>query len=112
MNLDEERKDFERWIESNYPISKLELLEKHSDGGYQHRATRNMFDAWQAAKAYEEEKSKGCVMVPVESIEAALLWMDEDIDAHHMSNDGFDKLFEHKPILEKILLEAARGGNE
>ena len=65
---------------------------------------------WQAAKAHQAEKLKGCVVAPVESIEAALLWMDEDIDAHHMSNDGFDKLFEHKPILEKILLEAARGG--
>lgn len=64
MTKDIEREAFEEWIKSNYPISKLELLEKHSDGGYQHRATRNMFDAWQAAKAYEAEKSKGCVMVP------------------------------------------------
>ena len=64
----------------------------------------NLFkEGWTAANNIRDEELNGCVVVPVESIEAALVWMDEDLDAHHMTNEGFDKLFEHKPILEKIL---------
>lgn len=119
MNLDEERKAFDEWHFLDWKLNcavtdTIEYARNIYDRIYkptnydQIYVREQSFKAWQAAKAHEAKKLKGCVVVPVESIEAALLWMDEDIDAHHMSNDGFDKLFKHKPILEKILLEAAR----
>lgn len=124
MTKDIEREAFEEWIKSNYPISKLELLEKHSDGGYQHRATRNMFDAWQAAKSHEAEKLKGCMVVPVELSESIAEKLalgkvekprqENDVVWQEIADRSYkDHLIQKKwEIIRnyKELVEAARGG--
>lgn len=51
----------------------------------------------------EKATPEGFVLVPKESLKVALYWMDENIDAYHVPNCAFAKLFEHKPILEKAL---------
>ena len=48
----------------------------------------------------------GFVLVPKKSLKVALFWMNEDIDPWQMGHDSFADLFEHKPILEKVLIEA------
>ncbi len=135
MTKDIEREAFEEWIKSNYPISKLELLEKHSDGGYQHRATRNMFDAWQAAKAHQAEKLKGCVVVPESEYNEIAQYKDlykraivnarkrkNQINWAHVAGLGVGsgravelckelKIDPHATDMN-VILEAARGGNE
>lgn len=64
-------------------------------------------EAWQA-KAVPE----GFVLVPEESLKVALFWMDEDIDPWQMDGDSFADLFKHKPILEKVLIEAQELTND
>ena len=56
---------------------------------------------WQAAKAHQAEKLKGCVVVPVEPTE-------------HMLNEGYKTYSQvgSLSIVYKAMLEAARGGNE
>lgn len=118
MTKDIEREAFEEWIKSNYPISRLELLEKHSDGGYQHRATRNMFDAWQAAKAHEAEKLKGCVVVPVKTPDQFTSKLEDHLLELWIGDwgcdwDGFVSVNGIKPEnIWSMVVEAARGGNE
>ncbi|ENX33473.1 hypothetical protein F889_02133 [Acinetobacter colistiniresistens] len=67
---------------------------------------------WKRAINHMQKNLEGCVVVPVESLRVAMKWMNEDINAAYVSNDGFKELFEHKPLLEKAMVEAARGGNE
>ncbi|TVT77361.1 MULTISPECIES: hypothetical protein [Acinetobacter] len=67
---------------------------------------------WKKAINHSRKLLEGCVVVPVESLRVAMKWMNEDINAAYVSNDGFKELFEHKPLLEKAMVEAARGGNE
>lgn len=63
---------------------------------------------WQAAQAVPE----GFVLVPQESLKVALFWMHEDIDPWQMGGDSFADLYEHKPILEKALVEAQEQSHE
>ena len=60
-----------------------------------------LWEMWQAAKAHEAEKLKGCVVVPVEPTE-------------HMLNEGYIVYSQvgSLSIVYKAMLEAARGGNE
>jgi FAD/FMN-containing dehydrogenase len=55
---------------------------------------------WQAAKAHEAEKLKGCVVVPVEPTEAMI--------------DAFENISDGSSIQDvwSAMIEAARGGNE
>lgn len=58
------------------------------------------------------EQLEGFVLVPKESLKVALFWMNEDIDPWQMGGDSFADLFEHKPILEKVLIEAQEQGHD
>jgi len=60
---------------------------------------------WQEAKA--QTVPEGFVLVPKESLKVALSWMDEDIDPWQMGANSCAELYEHKPILEKAMIEAA-----
>ena len=62
------------------------------------------WSAWQAATT--QAVPKGFVLVPQESLKVALFWMHEDIDPWQMGGDSFADLYEHKPILEKALVES------
>ena len=64
----------------------------------------------QAAKALAVPE--GFVLVPQESLKVALFWMHEDIDPWQMGGDSFADLYEHKPILEKALVEAQEPAND
>lgn len=67
---------------------------------------------WLKAKAYEAEKSKGCVMVPVEPtpkmIDATWDYQDEIDNMSHNSRNAFI----YKNMIRVATEEAARGGNE
>ncbi|MNY93257.1 hypothetical protein D3C78_96670 [compost metagenome] len=52
------------------------------------------------------------VLVPQESLKVALAWMHEDIDPWQMGGDSFADLYEHKPILEKALVESQEQSHE
>ncbi len=60
---------------------------------------------WQEAQA--QAVPEGFILVPKESLKVAISWMDEDIDPWQMGADSFAELYEHKPILEKAMIEAA-----
>ena len=83
-------------------------------------------DAWQAAKAQEAEKLKGCVVVPVELSEtvAEKLALGK-VEKPRQENDVVwqeiaDKAYSENLKIKKLeikrdykeLVEAARGGNE
>ncbi|AYA02140.1 hypothetical protein BEN74_04155 [Acinetobacter sp. WCHAc010034] len=99
MDIELERKAFEAWHESKYgehvtwangaPVSHI-----HDD----------RWQGWRAAIA--QATQEGFVLVPIESLKVALFWMNEDIDPWQMGSNSFADLFEHKPILEKALVEA------
>lgn len=98
--------DFDTFFEKRHGGLPLDTTtEEYANKSY---LKHEMKKTWEMATAQLE----GCVVVPVESLKVALKWMDEDINCWYLSNDYFVELFEHKPILEKILVEAARGGNE
>ena len=91
MNLDEERKAFEEWF--------FKFL------GDSHKANESHYicswNAWQAAKANEAERLKGCVTIPVEPT-------DEIIEAM----DQFDSNFGYADMRSayKAIVKASRGG--
>ena len=68
------------------------------------------WEAWQAATT--QAVPKGFVLVPQESLKVALFWMHEDIDPWQMGGDSFADLYEHKPILEKALVESQEPTND
>ena len=51
LEKDSNREAFESWATDKFPIAGLGLFEKHNNGAYLHRSIRNMYEAWQAAKA-------------------------------------------------------------
>ena len=51
MGIEKEKADFESWATDKFPIAGLGQFEKHNNGTYLHRSIRNMYEAWQAAKA-------------------------------------------------------------
>ena len=63
MDLEKEKADFESWATDKFPIAGLGQFEKHNNGTYIQRSIRNMYEAWQAAKAHETKKLDGCVVV-------------------------------------------------
>lgn len=48
---DSNREAFESWATDKFPIAGLGQFEKHNNGTYIQRSIRNMYEAWQAAKA-------------------------------------------------------------
>ena len=50
-SIQKEREAFESWATDKFPIAGLGQFEKHNNGTYIQRSIRNMYEAWQAAKA-------------------------------------------------------------
>lgn len=64
MDIQKEREAFEAWFESQYDANFMQFaldLDLYVD-----KHTQTCWEAWQAAKAHEAEKLKGCVLVPVQ----------------------------------------------
>lgn len=84
---DSNREAFESWATDKFPIAGLGQFEKHNNGTYLQRSIRNMYEAWQAAKAqavhewkdYELEKpndgQKCLVIFESKDCEDAQRWM-------------------------------------
>ena len=51
IDIEKEREAFESWATDKFPIAGLGQFEKHNNGTYIQRSIRNMYEAWQAAKA-------------------------------------------------------------
>lgn len=51
LEKDSNREAFESWATDKFPIAGLGQFEKHNNGTYLQRSIRNMYEAWQAAKA-------------------------------------------------------------
>ena len=51
IDLEKEIEAFEAWATDKFPIAGLGQFEKHNNGTYLQRSIRNMYEAWQAAKA-------------------------------------------------------------
>ena len=51
LEKDSNREAFESWATDKFPIAGLGQFEKHNNGTYIQRSIRNMYEAWQAAKA-------------------------------------------------------------
>lgn len=109
MDIQKEREAFETWYRKNYDNSVIddsefsEILDEYESNYYWVDELNQSWKAWQAAKAHEAEKLKGCVVVPVEPTKV----MYEAYARHSvapmstLSKTGY-----------KAMLEAARGGNE
>lgn len=66
MDIHKEREAFEAWFESRYDAHFMQFaldLDMYVD-----KHTQTCWEAWQAAKAHESEKLKGCVVVPSNSV--------------------------------------------
>ena len=103
MDIQKEKEAFEAWFESRYGAHFMQFaldLDFYVD-----KHTQTCWEAWQAVP-------KGFVLVPQESLKVALFWMHEDIDPWQMGGDSFADLYEHKPILEKALVEAQEPTND
>ncbi|AOA58178.1 hypothetical protein [Acinetobacter larvae] len=106
MDIQKERAAFElAYIASrkDCPLAKSDLLEY--DGSYLVSRVNDSWNMWLHVKAHAVPE--GFVLVPKESLKVALSWMDDDIDPWQMGGDSFAQLYEHKPILEKAMIEAA-----
>lgn len=66
IEKDSNREAFEAWFESRYDAHFMQFaldLDMYAD-----KHTQTCWEAWQAAKANEAEKLKGCVVVPLENV--------------------------------------------
>lgn len=124
MDIEKEKADFESWATDKFPIAGLGQFEKHNNGTYIQRSIRNMYEAWQAAKAHESKKLEGCVVVPVELSESVAEKLAfEKVEKPRQENDVVwqeiaDKAYSENLKIKKFeikrdykeLVEAARGG--
>ncbi len=102
LDFQKEREAFELWaIKASGGWASFS--KSHGDA-YANNKLQFAWETWLAAKA--QAVPEGFVLVPKESLKVALFWMNEDIDTWQMGHDSFADLFEHKPILEKVLIEA------
>ncbi len=118
MDLQKEREAFEAWFKS--------LNENGRTTYFLGQESKVSWEAWQAAKAHEAEKLKGCVVVPVELSESIAEKLAlEKVEKPRQENDVVwqeiadrsykDHLIQKKwEIIRnyKELVEAVRGGNE
>ena len=89
IDIEKEREAFESWATDKFPIAGLGQFEKHNNGTYLHRSIRNMYEAWQAAKA--QAIPEGFVLMPTENI--FCYWQDDDEPENFCSNESdFDCL--------------------
>ena len=98
--MNKEREAFEAWATDKFPIAGLGQFEKHNNGTYLQRSIRNMYEAWQAAKA--QAVPDGFVLLPVDTLEECLDW------AHiakwdSPSNDADKKIAHHEAIIESAI---------
>lgn len=105
MTKDIEREDFENHLKKMGKTDN-ETFSKNEDDSYQMDIIHFGWKIWQAAKAHEAEKLKGCVVVPVEPTEAMMINALAVI-ATGVGTQNID--FEIRKIWEKMV-EAARGG--
>ena len=68
LEKDSNREAFESWATDKFPIAGLGQFEKHNNGTYLQRSIRNMYEAWQAAKAQAQAVPEGFVLVPVDQL--------------------------------------------
>ena len=72
MDIQEEREAFEAWYRKEYDNTVIddsefsEILDEYESNYYWVDELNQSWKAWQAAKAHEAEKLKGCVLVPVQ----------------------------------------------
>lgn len=69
--MDIQRQVFQEWYIANHHDGDIhpnqQLLEWSEKGGFYFASSvEDLWEAWQAAKAHEAEKLKGCVLVPVQ----------------------------------------------
>ena len=89
IDIEKEREAFESWATDKFPIAGLGQFEKHNNGTYIQRSIRNMYEAWQAAKA--QAIPEGFVLMPTENI--FCYWQDDDEPENFCSNESdFDCL--------------------
>jgi hypothetical protein len=98
---------FNNYYREKYP-EYWELLPKANHQACSHH--EELFNSWVAAKS--KAVPEGFVLVPKASLKVALSWMDADIDPWQMGGDSFLELYEHKPILEKAMIEAQEQSHE
>ena len=79
--------------------------------GYQLSSEENDL-VYEILNDYIMRNDQDFVLVPKESLKVALFWMNEDIDPWQMGGDSFAELYEHKPILEKAMIEAQEQSHE
>ena len=77
---DSNREAFESWATDKFPIAGLGQFEKHNNGTYLQRSIRNMYEAWQAAKA--QAVPEGFVVVPKVATK-------QMVNAGYEAHDGF-----------------------
>ena len=111
MEVQKEREAFQKFCEENFDFEHHEQTYfdeqtqcYENDIGEDTESINMAWMAWQSAKA--QAVPEGFVLVPQESLKVALFWMHEDIDPWQMGGDSFADLYEHKPILEKALVES------
>ena len=84
-----EREAFESWFESRYDAHFMQFaldLDMYAD-----KHTQTCWEAWQAAKAQEAEKLKGCVMVSLNNttIVAIERMVEQQVEASGITDDVF-----------------------
>ena len=84
MDIEKEREAFESWATDKFPIAGLGQFEKHNNGTYLQRSIRNMYEAWQAAKAQVPE---GFVLVEKKNTKD---WYLDDFEGMYLDHDGID----------------------
>ena len=129
MDIQREREAFEKeMLNSRYVAGNISAFWDKKTQDYDIAITelRMAWHAWQAAKAHEAEKLKGCVVVPVELSESIAEKLAlEKVEKPRQENDVVwqeiadrayrDRLLQKKwEIIRnyKELVEAVRGGNE
>lgn len=110
MTKDIEREAFEEFYKTqiltkDYEIEMIDqLTEFHIETGlYEYARMQTAWQSWQAAKAHEAEKLKGCVVVPVEPT---------DLMINAYRDNSVAPISTLSVVGYKAMVEAARGGNE
>ena len=100
LEKDSNREAFEAWFESRYDANFMQFA--LDVDFYVDKHTQTCWEAWQAAKAQEAEKLKGCVVVPKGQTEDWYLDPDEHI---WYEQDGIDYALSYMDIGEVTAIE-------
>lgn len=103
-----EQERFEAWF-STHPDFKVlagmfgNPFSRKADGSYWLSVVRTAFDSWQAA-----QQKEGYVLVPVESVQEVLSWLDDNSDAfEYAASSHVRDCIKHRDILQQAI-EAAQ----